>query len=357
MIVSFILLNNCSSKNKSTPVLSQDLSCVSEQDISEMLPKFIAFIETLKGEKIELKPIVKSCHKVKFSNQFLSVVLFRLPGMAKTHGSTINNTPDELKKTCWDKALHDINQLDELSVANRILLLHQKRYPLEWEDLDIGPSKWLQCQASVASEWHLSLMTLLHELAHQLDFKIDDKKCLYSLDNDKNLCFKLDEKLPWRSLAKLDLSDIPENRGRKFFEKIQKVYLTDIDQPVLNLLDELNAYSIDNLVQSWSLKQSKSSVIELDGARNPATVTLFQLLVKNYFERLKGNNSNLYHLTLASNKTPLKQLFSRSEDTYQKWLKELKTNNETEKMAEKEFRNKFKAKSFFFDDLDWYPTR
>ena len=66
--------------------------------------------------------------------------------------------------------------------------------------------------------------------------------------------------------------------------------MLNIDQEVWSLLDELNAYGVTARTMTRILEVKGGGHIFTEGKRNMAIVSMFQLIVKRYFERLKEKN-------------------------------------------------------------------
>ncbi|MBA2403346.1 MAG: hypothetical protein H0V66_01135 [Bdellovibrionales bacterium] len=348
-LVMLLLLASCA-----TP--KNDSFCVEKKDEANLVKKLSTILSTMHGSEVKLKELERSCHKIKYhAFESVQVVVYRLPGMANALASTVNYTEGALQQACWNKALSDIAEIDRDGRYKKLLDLHQKMNSFEWQDLDVGPNKWVKCSEKDQEKYYGSLITLLHELNHEVkNFKKDDV-CLYLLEKNDYLCFTFDQDLPRRSLGRLDLNIIPLEAGREALINMQDIYLINIDQEVSSLLDELYAYTLTLKGMQQVLKVKGGSYIFTEGKRNIALVSMFQLIVKRYFERLKLKDPKAYAKAIEQNREPLKKLLQISNDAYIDWVKEMKSFQEKEKKAEKTFRRLFKHASPFYTDLGWSP--
>lgn len=331
-------------------------NCVTKKDEKFLGEKLSTILSTVKGGPVTLKEIERSCHKIKYQAfDNVQVVIYRLPGMTKTLSSTVNYTEPAEQSACWNKALTDVMQIDKDGRYQQLLDLHKKMNPFEWQDLDIGPSKWVKCGPNNQEIYFGSLVTLVHEVNHEVKKFDGDQVCLYMLEKKDHLCFEFDTDLPRRSLGKLDLNIIPHDAGRDMLTQMQDVYLLNIDQEIWSLLDELNAYGITLQTMTRILEVKGFDHIVTGGKRNLALVTMFQLIVKRYFERLKEKNPEAYQKILVDNKENLKALLKSSNESYKEWVRVLEKYNEKEKKAEAVFRKLFTRSSPFYKDLGWSP--
>lgn len=348
-LVFFLILASCASTKNPA-------NCVEKKDEKFLVEKLTTILSTMRGAPLELKEIERSCHKVKYKAfDNVQVVVYRLPGMINTLTSTVNYTEPALQQACWDKALGDLTEIDKDSRYKNQMDLHQKSHPFEWKDLDVGPSKWVKCGLNDQEQYYSSLVTLVHEVNHEIKTFKDNQVCLYLLEKQDYLCFEFDKDLPRRSLGRLDLNIIPFDAGRESLTHLQDIYLLNIDQEIWSLLDELNAYGISARTMTRILEVKGGAHIFTEGKRNMAIVSMFQLIVKRYFERLKVKNPRAYTKTLEQNRENLKVLLQNSNDAYLEWVRVITSHNEKEKKAELTFRKLFVHSSPFFTDLGWSP--
>lgn len=331
-------------------------NCVQKKDEISLVKKLTTILSTMNGSPLELKEIERSCHKIKFKAfDDVQVIVYRLPGMQNTLSSTVNFTEPALQKTCWDKALSDVSDIDKDDRFKHLMELHQKMNSFEWKDLDVGPSKWIKCGVNDQEKYYSSLVTLVHEVDHEVKTFKGDNVCLYLLEKKDYLCFQFDKDLPRRSLGRVDLNIIPFDAGRESLTHLQDVYLLNIDQEIWSLLDELNAYGVTARTMTRILEVRGSDHIFTEGKRNMSIVSMFQLIVKRYFERLKEKNPKAYAKVINENRKNLQTLLQNSNDAYLEWTNVIAKHNEKEKKAELTFRRLFTHSSPFFTDLGWSP--
>jgi hypothetical protein len=348
-LVMFLILASCASPKNVA-------NCVEKKDEKFLVEKLTTILSTIKGSPLKLKEIERSCHKIKYQAfDKVQVIVYRLPGMKNTLSSTVNYTEPVLRQACWDKALMDIFEIDKGNRYQKLMELHQKMNPFEWKDLDVGPSKWVKCGLDDQEIYYSSLVTLVHEVNHEIKTFKDNQVCLYLLEKQDYICFQFDKDLPRRSLGRLDLNIIPFDAGRESLTHLQDVYLLNIDQEIWSLLDELNAYGISARTMTRILEVKGNAHIFREGKRNMAIVSMFQLIVKRYFERLKEKNLRAYEKVMAQNRKHLQILLQDSNDAYLEWLRVIARNNEKEKKAELTFRKLFTHASPFFTDIGWSP--
>ena len=348
-VIMFLLLASCASSNKYA-------DCVEKKDETLLIEKMTAILSSSQGTSVNLKEIERNCHKIKYhAFDQIHVVIYRLPGMINARSSTVNMIDPKLQKTCWDKAIADLSEIDNESSYKEMMDLHLKMNPFEWKDLDVGPSKWVKCDLKDQEQYYTSLLTLAHEVNHEVKTFKEDKICLYMLEKKDYLCFKFDQDLPRRSLGKLDLNIVSLRAGRKLLIRLKEIYLTNIDQEIWSLLDELNAYGVTARSMTRISKVKGRGLVFIEGKRNIALVSMFQLIVKRYFERLKIKNSIAYKKAIQQNRENLQELMKNSNEAYLEWVRELAKHQEQEKEAEVIFRKLFVHASPFFTDLGWSP--
>lgn len=348
-LVLFLLLASCATSKK-------EADCVDKKGENTLVEKMETILSTMQGTPVKLKEIERSCHKVKYlAFDDVHVVVYRLPGMKNALSSTVNFTDPTLQKNCWNQALIDLERLDKNGEYLQLMKLHQRMHPFEWKDMDVGPNKWVKCGLKDQEQYYSSLETLVHEVDHEVGTYNDDKVCLYLIEKKDYLCFRFAENLPKRSLGRLDLNIISLQGGRKLLSRLQEIYLTNIDQEVWSLLDELNAYGVTVRTMTRILQVKGNGYVITEGKRNMAIVSMFQLIVKRYFERLKIKYPADYQIAIEQNRESLQTLLQNSNQAYLEWARELNKQQEKEKAAELTFRKLFTHSSPFFTDLGWSP--
>ena len=122
---------------------------------------------------------------------------------------------------------------------------------------------WLKCDGDEV-EFFDSVVTFVHELDHQL--RKNDDQCIYSAAYGNYICFDFPESLPPRSFGKLGSFPTRDEKAIRALRTVQKIYLTDIDENLLLLLDELNAYtlSVRNYVDLYRRKGESACSPDLE---------------------------------------------------------------------------------------------
>jgi hypothetical protein len=321
IILTTLFLSVACSTSK--PVVRPQLDCWNEKNAKSVYDKLLTILNATEAELVE-----ESCHKRKYIVGDRMIILVNLPdGVVK--GRTYNEAQDP--KQCLARGLETIKSYDS-SIYNKILEKHQKLYPHEWSDPDLSPVSWLDCAGTQAA-FDFSVTVFLHELTHQL---ADEKKqCIYMAVAQKDLCFDFPKDLPPRSYGKLGHFPTMNQEVLTVLNNLQKLYLGDIDQPFLTLLDELNTYTLSNenylaLLKKWGDKR----LFDYDGKRPAIFSTIFYKLTMNYLSRLEKEHTKLFNKTFRENKLNQKAILELAQicaRIYQEWGEELKKNQRSQR--------------------------
>jgi len=187
-------------------------------------------------------------------------------------------------ENCLNRALEDIQNLN-LDFSQRLMQEHRFQYQWLWNDPDIGPVKWLQCNKKRDVSWYDSLAVFLHELSHE----VRNNGCIFNSNNNSKICLELPQDLPLRSIAKIqDLTTLSSDRVEDLVW-IQRLYLTDLDQPPLLLFDELQGYIITSKAYTATLTKLGAAALK-NQKRLANYLPLFMLYSVRYLEELRNRS-------------------------------------------------------------------
>ncbi len=258
------------------------------------------------------------CWKRTYERKGKGFVFYRNPGAkdGSVQGKTFKGTPEKVA-ACWTKSTRVIDDL-RVPWARNILVAHRHSFAWEWDNLEIGPGNWLNCDGTRNDELE-SNITLLHELLHDLK----EGQCLFSADGGDRVCFQLEAGLPPRSLAKLDSFPTKEENVRTGFAAIQRMYLTDSDQQPIMLFDELNAYTITT--RAWTALVRKLGPVDFfEGDRRTGMLLpLFAFYSTHYLVQLKKTRPAMFEKEFGhetKNRKALVVLLERAGVAHEEWL-------------------------------------
>lgn len=306
----------------------EDDICLDEKKFEESLSRMSKLIDTSYANadintSTERPQLVEDhCDKKIYFKRDFRLVVSRRPGNEEEPNVSVQPRgtalSEESAHACLQKVEQDVAKI-HFEAGIRALYNYKRNYPTYYEDADIGPVKWISCASSDSHSYWDSLPDAIHELSHDLR----DEECLFPIKRNEVLCFKLDQDLPKRSLGKVeDLGTSDEERLR-FLESAQKMYLTDTDQPVHMLFDELNSYTIATIGLITLLKErGHDNFYDSSGGRTAVILPLFMNMTANYLIRLNDDNRPLFSRNLLANQVnsqSLSRLLRTAEETFAEW--------------------------------------
>lgn len=341
LLVVLVLSVACSTKKNKEEGKLKAASCWNEERASFVLDKLTKVSNSMNGGKsLDVALVEETCRKRKYSIGDKYIVLLNEVG-GEVNGKIVRKSDDP--KACMDRALKDIEKLKS-AVDDKIIGMHKQMYAKDWSDPDTSPVSWLNCGGD-QNAFDDSVAILLHELTHGL--KITEMQCVYHAVSQKYLCFRLPKELPLRSYGKLDNFSTDDENTIKALEIIQKIYLTDVDQPLYMLIDELNAYTLSNYnYHELFKKYGTKRFFDKEGKRPGIFLPLFYKITVNYLSKLQKDNKRLYMETFlvnTSNRTNMKELLLKVRETYLAWAKYLKARKQAEKPWERKLFDEAQA--------------
>ena len=325
-----VIIASCSSP----AIKKNESSCWNEKLSTQIYDQLLSVFRTMDSIDSQSKTykevqlVESSCNKRKYIYGDHMFVLVNHKDTIEAKSFHISDDP----KKCLDRGLSLVNSLHSV-VYQSLIERHREKYPMEWNDPDLSPVSWLQC-GEKGLEFDESVTTMLHEMTHELRAK--ERQCLWLAVDQKELCFELPNILPLRSYGKIDHFPTFDPNAIRGLTALQKMYLTDTDQPLIMLLDELNAYTLTNKnYLDRYMKFGRMGIFkESDGKRYGIFVPVFYEYLMLYLSRLKKDDLKLYNNVFRANKTnniSIKELMSTSKKTYESWIRYLKTQHELPK--------------------------
>lgn len=326
-ILSTFFLLSCQSK----PAVAPLAYCLDERQEQKVLTQVEAGADAL--ATTQHKPITgtelleKACHKNIYLKNGLRIVIYKDPLIENSPVSATVMPASDFNKTsqCFKEAIQEIRSFDQPMLKD-VLATNENRFGWQWNDMDIGPVKWLNCKDDMSMEWFTSLGDLVHELNHQNR----EESCLHYPGNGTALCLNLSSELPRRSLAKMKRFPTRDKGVNAALLGIQKIYLTQMDEPPLILFDELNSYILTNKVMTEVLRKHGATALFKKDGRGLVLLPLFMFYSARYILLVKNKKPELYaknFTPFSENMNNLKVLFSQGEKVYNEWVAELAKQN------------------------------
>lgn len=346
LLLSSLVLFSCASTKKD----AHPKGCIREEEISSLRKMMESTVETkVKSDGETLSPfslVDDQCVKRVYASGDYRIVFKKgtLASDSEIRGNLSRFSDMKDKAACFKDAVELIHGL-EIPFANIALQQHLKKFGQPyWDDPDFGPMKWLKCDGRPNPDFYSSLGTLLHEVNHELK----DDQCLFIPSEGRSLCFKLDPKLPLRSLARIEKFPTKERSITQALEMVQKVYLTDMDLPPVMLFDELNSYIITNRAMTSVLKKKGAAALYDGESRQGVLLPLFLTYTVRYLSILRGTAPQLYQENFRpvpgnANYTNIQTLLVDSEKVYSEWLHSLRVAKKTPKPIEETLWNTYLA--------------
>ena len=294
--------------------------CIRYNDIQAALPALEKIADSnaraAKQPITETATVEKSCHKAVYSRSGSRIILFSTPDDPDTsvRGSIATADKKNPSITCFASAQTELRSMGRPAYQN-VLAEHKKRWDWLWNDTDIGPVKWLNCEDTLKKgAWSDGLSTMVHEMNHENILK----NCLYFPRDGQRLCFDLPEDLPKAEFARLDHFPLKDPDEIKNIESLENMYLTD-ENEVLFLFDEVNAYILTTQVYTDRLKKFGLSGIMQRGTRSVIYLPMIMWFSKRYLQRLRAKDPTLYARVFTAAGTNMKNLqllFSEGEAAF-----------------------------------------
>ena len=344
LLLLFVLVcSSCSTAPNGADASKE--TCIDDSYAKPALQKLGTFLDagmaTMEGRKAsDFQLIEDKCWKRTYLKSGRQVVLYKhLDGPASEMKlATSSGAGDAAaKKACIAAATQTLRRSDA-QLIDAIFQKHQSLQADFFGDLDVGPVKWLKCQDRASIDWYESLGTMLHETNHEN--RVGD--CVYSPFQKAPQCFEFEQGMPRRAYAALETFPVRDAASVAKLKMIQKVYLTDMDEPFVMILEELNSYTVtlramDRLIQSEGVKSHYPAGEDRQGVLVP----LFQVYAIRYLDRLLESNRPQFErvfLQRPANLNRLKTILKDSEIAYREWEKTLKKIGKLQKGAEIDLR-------------------
>lgn len=324
ILVLFMTLFGCSTTQRVSVVSG----CLNQKYVTQTVQMLSTIIDTVaakEGKNTSQESPQKLealCNKEVYSKAGYRLLISKKPGTQEDVNGVFRTedqvlTP-EAARSCLHKAETDINHM-QFEAGTRALQAYKTSYPELYDDPDLGPVKWLRCKVSEQNDYYDSLSTLAHELSHELR-KAD---CLFPSFNSSAICFDLDPSLPKRSLGLISKFPTEDQKKVEFLRMMQKIYLTDADQPPSWLFDELNAYTItaNGIARDLSTR-GRSEFYRQDGTRNIVLLPMFLVITANYLIRLESQDPVGFENNFGaagSNRSNLRSLLNASAIAFLNW--------------------------------------
>lgn len=291
---------------------------------------------TLEDPKARFALIEDTCRKRTYEKEKYRAVVYRVTGTTDEAAVEVYLTSNILgvdRKACLNEGLREIQLLNQ-NFARHIVEQAEKKAGADWEDPDLGPVKWLACKEHGNDAYFDGLVMFLQQMTQYLT----RGQCLFHSGTGRHLCFKLAPGLPHRAVAALSEFKAPDPVEEEAFRFVQKLTLTERDEPPFELFEELNAYTVTALAMTAVLKNhGVAGIYDKNGKRNGAFVPLFMVYTLRYLEKIRDLDHGMYDENFApggTNKDNLCVLLDSAEAAYRGWVLELSRVKKPEKYLE-----------------------
>lgn len=286
------------------------------------------------GQVLKTEMVEGTCNKEVYKRGEYRIVLFQdAKGVSGSVTPAANAIDPAVMSACLAKTELVIDKI-KYPIGKSIFDSYRTQFPNIWSDFDIGATKWLSCKDTNARAYYDSIPVLLHELTHDLR----EDPCLFTAQG--KVCFDLSPNLPLRSVAALKSFPSKDENTVQGLSFIQKMYMTDTDQPPLFLFDELNAYRITNETMIHILESEGPKAVFEEDKRAGVFLPMFLLYSVRYLRYVKSYQPELYKQNFEANETnkmAIKNLWSSGEGVYRQWTAVLKKAGYKEKPFEASF--------------------
>ncbi len=279
--------------------------CIDSKLQATVLSKIIPALDRMESETItELKLVNDACWKRTFTKNGRTLILYSNPASGSVSVASTNSSgTTEERRVCLERAITESSSWPG-DLAENIIEQNLKLYPKFFNDPDVGAVKWLKCGAPLTT-WTDSVATLLHELNHE---NKNRKGCLFNPISKQYLCFPRSKEAPLRGTAGFEKIPVSEAKVAESLMHVQKIYLTDIDQPYHMLLDELLSYTITLNSFRNLLVASPKNIYEKDGKRFGVLLPLFQTYVVRYLDNFHKADSKKFNELIVKESSSSKSI-------------------------------------------------
>lgn len=220
---------------------------------------------------------------------------------------------------CIDRALALARQL--VPFADTILQREAAQNPELWRDPDVGAVSYLECDAADQPTF-TSIETMLHETNH----RVSPGACIFDFRADRDVCFALPATLPLAALGAYDRPPAPlDAAATRAFDFLQTLYLERNAQDLLELLDEVMAYSVSAEVLAAGATRK---LYPRPGVTTFNNLPLMMALAARYADQLAVRDPALAARELGPggrNHDAFIAVLDRAEASYQIWCQAVGT--------------------------------
>ncbi|MFH1263199.1 MAG: hypothetical protein V1495_07140 [Pseudomonadota bacterium] len=313
------LLSACVPSRPAPPPSAQH--CLSQQEIDHELAAVRDFLTHFSEGMKEAPALLQEnhCWKAVFLlNQTMEVVIYRDPLHASAPsafmiGDRVQPSADD--GPCLLEATKTIHTLAE-PTAKTVFEEFRKTRPWAWNDLDIGPLRWIRCRKPKGDLDLEFLPYAVHELTHALR----RNSCLFFAPHRNTLCFDLGADLPSASIPTLPPLAANDPIHARKLQETQEMYFSNPKINLLSLLDELNAYTNDlKTMRALVSRYGEKLVFPKD--RPMILLPLFLRHTARYVVDLRHSNPTLFGRYLAPrtpNRIGLEVLLREAETAFSK---------------------------------------
>jgi hypothetical protein len=322
--------------------------CLDDASAAPLLHELEKVTDSTNGAGPSTTELAKSvCEKRIYVRGKYRVVIFREPssttvgwgaGNGMIGGFAGPNRPqvtDAAAAQCLAQAGDDLHRF---GIEPELLDTYHKENPELWSDADGGPARYLNCSGGRDSAYYTSLMTMVHEVTHQLTS--ERGTCLFLGYPPGKMCFSIPSTLPSASIAILKEFPTENRKQLEVLGKAQDLYLVDfskVNKGPLFLFNELNAYTAGNETLTAIARREGVDKLYRDGERMSEMLPLLTLWVARYLAEMKQRDPDFYSETLTADTDDgrnIRALLTRAEDSYAAWIAELKKAGKGEKDPE-----------------------
>lgn len=319
--------------------------CLDDASAAPVLNELVKATDITNTAGATTTELAKSvCEKRIYVRGKYRVVIFREPnsttvgwgaGNGMIAGFAGPNRPevtDTAAAQCLTQAGDDLHRF---GIEPELLDTYHRENPELWSDADAGPARYLNCSGGRDAAYYASLMTMVHEVTHQLTS--EHGTCLFLGYPPGKMCFSIPSTLPSASIAILKQFPTENHKDIEVLGKAQDLYLVDfskLNKGPLFLFNELNAYTAGNETMTAVARHQGIDKLYHAGERNSEMLPLLTLWVARYLAEMKKRDPDFYSETLTPDTDDGRNIYAllgRAEDSYAARTAELKKAGKREK--------------------------
>ncbi|RYZ60221.1 MAG: hypothetical protein EOP07_01480 [Proteobacteria bacterium] len=353
LLINFLSFTGCASSHSKSEDSStlyevrapQTKSCLDPNAVAAMLPNVESLVDAsdpdIRGETTLSQD---NCDKKVYLRKKHRIIIYRDPTALEASLNSIVSTNEQdsaFTPDCLAKAERDISLLD-VDLAAAIVAESRKKNAWKWNDMDIGPVRWLSCKSDKV-DYYKSLDTFVHESTHGAR----QENCLYVASAKTHFCLDLHKDLPSRNLAAYKNFPFTNPAEIQGYKGLEAAYFGSSEQTPAMLFDELNAYTAGTAFYAGILDSIGRSAIYRDGdKRTTILLPAFMTYSLRYLNRVRREHPTLYVQNFdvnSKNRSFIIQLLDNAEKSDASWIRAAQKVGDRAKDSESWFRKEYQA--------------